>query len=160
MTQDSARIASLTIETRIAAPPEAVWTALTDDISAWWPAEFYTGGDEDTRRFVLEARPGGRMYEDWGDGQGLLWATVNTVNKGSSLQVWGVAYPGWGGPSMLLGDWHLEPNDDGTLVRYTESSFGAVTEGNQESKDKGWRFLLDGALKAHLEGTPPPVWED
>ena len=46
----TAQIASLTVEIRIAAPPEAVWQALTDDLAQWWPRSFYCGGSSRTGR--------------------------------------------------------------------------------------------------------------
>lgn len=160
MTDELARTDKVTVETVIAADPAAVWRALTDDIDAWWPEAFYTGGDAATRRYVVEARPGGRMYEDWGDDQGLLWAVVNTVQKPSLLQIWGVAFPGWGGPSLLTGTWSLEADGSGTRLRFTEATVGKLSESHMRSKEKGWTFLFDGALKAHLEGRPVPTWED
>jgi len=160
MNDDLARYRNVTVETVIAARPETVWRALTEDIGAWWPAAFFTGGDEATRRFLLEAQPGGRMFEDWGDDQGLLWAIVNTVQRPSLLQIWGMAFPGWGGPGASLGSFHLEADGDRTRLRFTESTFGKVTEAHLQEKEKGWTFLFDLALKAHVEGRPQPVWQD
>ena len=104
----------INLEIEIAGTPEAVWAALTDGIDAWWPAEFYTGGLEETRTFTLEARPGGRMYENWGGGAGTLWATIASVEPGVRLQATGTLFPNWGGPSLWFGSWELESQGEGT----------------------------------------------
>lgn len=161
---DPAKIGDLVVETVIDTTPEAAWRALTDDVAAWWPEEFYTGGDPRGRRFVLEPSPGGRMYEDWGEDGGLLWGTVLTVEKNRALEVVGHTSPRWGGPNTWVGVWTLEPTPEpdpgGVRLRFRESAFGRVDEAYTAEKDKGWRFLFDGALKAHLEGTDPPAWDD
>lgn len=162
-----AHLSDLAMEVRIEASADAVWRALTEEIGAWWPGEFYTGGEPKSRNFVLEARPGGRMYEDWSagggsdgaDGAGLLWATVYTVDPGKLLQVAGLGFPEWGGPSLWMGTWRLETDGDATLLRFQESAIGRIDERYVAEKEKGWNYLFAGVLKAHLEGREPPAWE-
>lgn len=158
-TSEAARLSSLSLEVTIRAEPEAVWKALTDDIGRWWPAEFYAGGAPGERRFVLEPWPGGRMFEEWKSG-GLVWGNVIGVDPGKTLQVAGITFPGWGGPTLWLGSWELSGESGTTRLRFQESAIGQTSPENAAEKDKGWRFLFDGALRAHLEGTPPPVWSD
>lgn len=148
------------VETHIHASPAVVWNALTDGMDDWWPAEFYTGGDKSACTLHLEARPGGRVHEDYAAGGGLLWGTVVTVVPEQKLQVTGYGFPEWGGPSVWFGTWTLETADDGCLLRFTEHAVGKTSDGYFAEKQKGWTFLFDGALKAHVEGTPAPKWED
>ncbi len=150
---------SVLVETHIEAAPAVVWQALTEGIGAWWPAEFYIGGEEGGRSYHLEAHPGGRMYEEWDDGGGLLWGRVVTVIPESKLQVTSVSFPEWGGPSMSFGTWTLEEADGGCALRFTEHVLGTTPQGYLAEKHKGWSFLFAGVLKAHLEGTPLPKWE-
>jgi uncharacterized protein YndB with AHSA1/START domain len=150
---------SIVVETRIRGSAEKVWRALTSDIHRWWPESFYTGGTAGRRRYVLEARVGGRMYEEWEEGAGLLWATVNTVMPERRLDVFGVAFPEWGGPNLWTGTWLLKPGRGHTVVRFTEGAFGRISKKSLADKDKGWTFLFDGALRAHVEGRPAPAWE-
>ncbi|HVS12486.1 MAG TPA: SRPBCC domain-containing protein [Thermoanaerobaculia bacterium] len=156
----NARYATVRVETRIAADPATVWRALTEEIGAWWPDAFYTGGTPTGRTLRFDASPGGVMLEDWGGGQGLVWGQVVTVDRPSKLEVTGYAFPQWGGPATWLGTWDLEADGDATVVRFTEAAVGRITEDSMADKEKGWRFLFDRALKAHVEGTKPPVWED
>jgi uncharacterized protein YndB with AHSA1/START domain len=147
------------MEVRISRPVEAVWKALTDDIGAWWPDEFYAGGEPEKRSYHLEARPGGRMYEDWEGGGGVLWATVVAVTPAKQLQVMGTTFPNWGGPSIWFGTWDLESSGAATLLKFTESTVGRISDSLVTEKEKGWQFLFGESLKAHIEGKPRPEWK-
>lgn len=151
-------INNLAVEAHISASPAAVWKALTADIGLWWPAEFYTGGEAGSRSFRLEAHPGGRMYEEWEDGGGLLWAQVCTVRPLELLQATGLSFPEWGGPAVNFVSWKLTATDDGCTLRFEEHAFGRSTDDYHSEKTKGWNFL-NSTLKAHLEGTSAPKWE-
>jgi uncharacterized protein YndB with AHSA1/START domain len=148
------------VETTIAVAPDAVWKALTDDIGLWWPSEFYSGGQEGARSYHLEAKPGGRMYEEWEGGGGLQWGQVWTVDPGKKLQITGLSFPEWGGPAVFFGTWTLTAEGDGCKLHFSESTLGKTSAGYRAEKEKGWSFLFDGVLKAHLEGTEAPKWED
>lgn len=157
-----AHIASLQVEVRIAATTEAVWRALTDDLAQWWPRSFYCGSSsrpDATSTIHLEAWPGGRMWEDWGNGEGLLWGTIQNLVIGQRLEFVGHVGTAWGGPSTLSGAYVLEADGDGTRLQLLESSFGFVPDTTVADKHTGWTFLL-GNLKAHLEGTEPPTWPE
>jgi uncharacterized protein YndB with AHSA1/START domain len=159
MTIESSGMSSLQLETAIDAGTAAVWSALTDNIGDWWPAEFYAGGEAGARSFMLEPTPGGRMLESWDGGGGVLWGTVVGIDPGTLLQVLGTVFPNWGGPSQWYGTWQLESSGDQTLLKFSESVVGRVTDAGTQEKDKGWRFLL-AVMKAHIEGGPLPAWAD
>ncbi len=91
-----------------------------------------------------------------GAGDGLLWGTVINVARDTLLEIAGT---GWG-PATWLGRFELTAVKNGTKLRFTESTFGRLDEATLRSKDKGWRFLFDGCLRAHLEGTTPPPWQE
>ncbi len=157
---ESAHIDDLQLEIRINASNDAVWRALTDDIGTWWPSVSFAGrgGDDAQGRFMLEARPGGRMWEDWGDGNGLLWGTVINITHGARLDIVGTTGPEWGGPFLWYGSFRVEADGDATRFRFSESGIGRVTAKIAEDKTSGWRFLFD-TMRAHIEGTEPPTWE-
>ena len=148
------------MEIRVSGSVAAVWKALTDDIGAWWPDEFYAGGEPGKRRYYLETKPGGRMYEAWEEGGGVLWATVVTVDPAKQLQVIGTTFPNWGGPSLWFGTWELKASGTVTILSFTESTVGRISDSLAEEKEKGWRFLFGAALKSYVEGTPAPEWQD
>ncbi len=151
-----AHLADLTLEITLRATPQQVWQALSEDIGRWWPGPFYCGGGRGPRRFELDARPGGRMWEDHGGGDGMLWGTVIHVQRDKVLEVAGA----YGSPLLVLIKFELEAIANGTRLRFTEACIGRVDAATLRSKDKGWRFLFDGCLRAHLEGGAAPAWTD
>lgn len=66
---------SYEFEVVIAAQPARVWEALVTESAAWWPKDFHKS--ERAQRFVIEPVLGGRAYEDFGGGDGLVWYSVN-----------------------------------------------------------------------------------
>jgi uncharacterized protein YndB with AHSA1/START domain len=146
----------LRLEVRIDAPRERVWQALVDDFSVWWPADSFNVGGP-TARMTLEPKVGGRMFEDWGDGQGLLWGQVVGLKRPETLQMVSDSFPEWGGPLRNFLTWRLESQGTATVVRLVDAVLGERKAGDPAEKEKGWNFLL-AALKAHIEGQPAPVW--
>ena len=159
MNKQSAEISQINMELEIDATREQVWKALTDNIGDWWPVEFYAGGKVGKRRFLFEAHPGGRMYEQWDNGGGVLWGTTVCADPNVLLQVLGYSFPNWGGPSQSYNTWELKENGSGARLLFSESTLGRVSDRNLAEKDKGWKFLLH-TLKAHLEGKTAPRWQD
>jgi len=154
-----ARYASIRIELEISGSVDAVWKALTENIGEWWPDEFYAGGTAGARTFEIEQHPGGRMFETWGEGGGLVWGNVATVEPNKRLQIVGHIFPNWGGPVQCYNTWELEQDGNITHVKFDESSVGRITEDGTKEKDKGWRFLIQ-SLKAHVEKSKPPAWKE
>ncbi len=148
------RAIEVSVEVKIEAPREEVWSALTEGIGRWWPRDFYVGKSPKT--FVLEARPGGRLYEDWGDGAGVLWGQVVTYDPPATLDVAGQLFPAFGGPATTLVRWALTADGGATRVTLTDSVFGRVNEKTATSLEEGWRLLL-GALKAFAEPGAAPA---
>lgn len=155
-----AQISSVTVETHINASPDAVWRRLFHDIDVWWPEGFFAGGESGKRRLILENQVGGRMYEEWDNGGGLLWGTLCALKPGQLLQIVGHTFPDWGGPTQWYGTFTLEPVDGGTRVRFLENTVGRVDPERLKDNQKGWDFLFCRALKAHVEGAPTPEWVD
>jgi uncharacterized protein YndB with AHSA1/START domain/DNA-binding transcriptional ArsR family regulator len=75
-------------ELRIAAPPPAVFAALTRDLAAWWGAPFLLTGEE-AADLALDARPGGLMLETTRGGDGAVWGVVHQVRKDRLLELHG-----------------------------------------------------------------------
>ncbi|MCK6459242.1 MAG: SRPBCC domain-containing protein [Planctomycetes bacterium] len=146
-----------TLEIGIAAPPPRVWKALTGQVSSWWHPRFFTR--EGALAFVVEPHVGGRLYEDWGDGTGLLWYTVAGVTENELLQLWGDIDSRHGGPARLHTTFRLRAEGNGSVLRLEECAFGKVDEKLRKSLEKGWRILIDGCLKVFVEtGKPPREW--
>ena len=150
-------VVEIVTEVQIDAPRETVWKILTDENTAWWHPDYFTdprgaanGG------FHIEARLGGRMYEDWGDGQGLVWGHVVGLDRGSFLQIVGDSSPTWGGPSRNFQTYRLSDAGAGTLLRFENAIYGRVSESTRKSLDQGWQFLFEQALKPYCESGSLP----
>ena len=156
----TAAILETQMEVRISASVAVVWKALTEDIGAWWPEAFFAGGEQEKRHYHLEPEPGGRMYESWEGGGGILWGNVVAVDPGKLLQVTGTTFPNWGGPSIWFGTWELEADETVTLLKFSESTIGRIDDAHAAGKEKAWKFLFATVLKSFVEGTPIPEWQD
>ena len=137
------------LEISIEAPVSQVWQTLTDRIGEWWPADFFVG--KDPQRFVLEAKLGGRMYEDWGGGQGLVWGIVGSLRRNELLQIQGELFPEFGGPGRVQSTYSLESAGDGTLFKFSEVLYGSIDEKGLESISSGWKHLFTNCMKPHAE---------
>ncbi len=147
------------LRTEIAASPETVWDALTNKAGKWWPAEFYIGGEPGKRSYHFEAWPGGRVYEEWEGGGGLLWGQVCHAVPGKLLKATGFTFPEWGGPAVAFLTWKLEATDAGCSLQFDEQRLGPPASAeNVAAKNKGWKFLMQ-VMKAYIEGAEPPAWE-
>jgi uncharacterized protein YndB with AHSA1/START domain len=139
----------LDLEFPIAAPRERVWQALVAETGRWWRKDFYMGNA--VQPIVFEARPGGRLYEDWGQGAGLLWYSVLCIEPPSSLDLVGHLTPAFGGPatSML----HLALKDTGahTVLQLSDSVFGRVSEDSAARLREGWQLLYGEGFKPYVE---------
>jgi DNA-binding transcriptional ArsR family regulator/uncharacterized protein YndB with AHSA1/START domain len=132
-------------EVHIAAPAANVWRALTEQTTFWWPKPFYTGP---ALGFHLEAKIGGRLYEDWGSGAGVIWYEVFGLNPGVSLDLrgnLGVTF----GPAVSLLHLELVPRKGLVVFKVSEATIG--TAGDLAEKTSGWEQIF-GSLKAHVEG--------
>ena len=146
-TQDFA-VAKTTQEIDIQAPADKVWQALTTETSSWWHKDFYTGPEP--KGFHIEAKLGGRVYEDWGDGQGLVWYTVTGIHAGVQLRLSGELVDE-AAPARLMMTVDLESRGETTLVRLTEIMFGGTNEKAASCLEEGWGFLLKECFKPFAE---------
>ncbi len=141
----SSKLDRVELEIEIAAATGKVWHALVEETTHWWPRDFYTGP---AQGFHLEARIGGRVYEDWGDGAGVIWYHVFAINPGVSLDLngaMGVPY----GPAFTLLHLELAAHGKGTMLKISDSTFGVG--GGGPAKLDGWQQVFGGGLKPHVE---------
>ena len=141
-------------EIEINAPTAKVWSSLTADIASWWPKDFYVGPTP--RRFVIEPRVGGRVYEDWGDEQGVLWATVLVFQEGELLQWAGDLSADFGGPARSITSFKLVSEGDKTRVIFRDCPYGALSENAAKSMESGWSWLLQDCFKPFVEDGKHP----
>ena len=142
----------LEVEEFVAAPRRRVWRALVRDLARWWPKGFFSLPE--AKRMVLEARLGGRMYEEADLGRGLVWYTVAGLREERSLTLAGDIAADFGGPARTLVTVTLEDEGEGTRIRLKDVLVGRVDRKSARAIEGGWRTLLGKGLKAYVEEHP------
>jgi hypothetical protein len=132
----------------IAKSHPVVWKGFTREIHLWWPKDFYA--TESPKRMVFEVKPGGRLYEDAGDGNGLVWYSVIAVDAPNAITLSGFIAPPFGGPATsLLRVAFSAQGKSATIMEVTDSTFGCL--GDPSTTEEGWRMLFEGGFKAWIE---------
>ncbi len=134
----------------IARPHAVVWKAFTSDIHSWWPKDFYV--TESPQRFVFEVKPGGRLYEDSGKGNGLVWYHVIALNAPNSITMSGFIAAPFGGPATsLLNVSFSAKGKSATAMEVTDSTFGCLEDTGATAE--GWPLLFQDGFKSWVERT-------
>ena len=128
-------------EVVVAAPREKVFEAVCR-MGEWWPHTFREGA-----AVHLEPRVGGRFWEDWGDGDGALYATVTRIRRPELLTCNGPM--GMGTPVTGVWSLALSEADAGTLVRLSHHAVGPIDDETRTAYEHGWVEVFD-ALRGHL----------
>jgi uncharacterized protein YndB with AHSA1/START domain len=131
----------------IAAPIETVFDALVNKVSVWWRPPYVHRPE--TKQLSLEPRLGGRLYEDWGDGDGLVLGFVTTLKRPEELRVAGSI--GMRGP--VSGEVHfvLTDQNGGTTVDLSHQALGVIDEENEANYRGGWQELIGVNLRGLVE---------
>lgn len=143
----TATLVQVELEITIQAPQERVWQALLEETTFWWSKEFYTS--EKTKGFHIESKLGGKMYEDCGNGAGVIWYEIFAFNPPQSLDLKGyLAIPY--GPALSLLHLELKPSGKKTILRLSDSMMG-VAQDDTKAKADGWKQLFEDGLKSYVE---------
>ncbi len=132
-------------ELRVKATPERVWKAITHEQMDWYP---YNYGGARLKRIVTEAGVGGRTYEDWGDGAGILYNTITYWDPPKTIGTRGFLQP-----AIVLEQWMtLEADGDETVIKASTVTFGPITDEMAEGiKTHGDLSLFEDNLRAWVE---------
>ncbi|KAB2877909.1 hypothetical protein F9K33_15055 [bacterium] len=132
------------------APQKKVWDALTKDIHRWWPKEFFAMPQ--SKKFVLEAKLGGRMFETAGARGGVIWGTVIAMEPLHFINIAGYLAPPFAGPALTLFRLSLESAGKNiTTLKISDSIIGSVTDQTQSATQDGWKFLFADKMKSFVE---------
>ena len=137
------------IEMTILASKQRVWQALTEETGNWWKKDFYN--NPKTLDFVIESRLGGLMYEDTGEDEGHVWASVVGIDSPNLLQLKGHLNPEHGGPAISFMSIRLEASNGSTILKITDTVFGNITENLQKNLSEGWKTIFEEGLKPYAE---------
>lgn len=126
-----------------------VWDALVNRTADWWPSDFHTS--RETKAFRIEPFPGGRVYEDAGEGRGTLWFTVSMIEAPEVLRLSGVLFPGFGGPATSLVTIRLVGEGLHCRLELEDALFGAIGANAGEEVLSGWREIFEQHFKRYVE---------
>ena len=132
-------------EVTIEASIDRVFKGLTEDINAWW--EFRLGG-KDSKQLILEPKMNGLFYEDFGNGQGVVWGTVIYYKEPEEIKLIGLL--GMRGAVNSHYSYKLETKGSATVLRLSHDAVGLLEPQWEEEHRKGWAYLL-GKLKEYIE---------
>ena len=132
-------------EVVIHAARERVFKALTEEINGWWAFRLGTGHS----RFTFEPKINGLFYEDWGNGQGVLWGTVVYIKKDEEIRLNGLL--GMYGAVNSSYIYKLEDKGNSTLVKLSHQAVGLLEPQWEEAHQHGWNELLGKLLKNYVE---------
>ncbi len=166
MSKDALELGSMRIEQdlTLAATPAAVFQALTRDVSSWWGHPYLHS--ERARALVLEPRLGGRFLEDWGDGEGHLYAEVIGLERDRQLRLAGpfgmdglchsvitlrLEAKGSSGAAQVGRSGGAAATSTCTRLQLTHLAAGEISEERRAAYTAGWQDLLDTRLRALLE---------
>jgi uncharacterized protein YndB with AHSA1/START domain len=132
---------ALLFERRVAAPPERVWSALTerDELARW------------LTDITIEPRLGGRVVIDWGE----AGSNTGTVLAWEPPRVLAYSWI-WAGVHDSVLRFDLRPDGDGTHLRLEHRALSPSVAGDHGS---GWHAYLD-ALADVVEGRPVGSWDE
>lgn len=133
------------LEISIQAPPERVFTALTQDIAAWWDKQCSYG----IGKMVLEPEVGKRFYEDYGNGEGALYGRVTYLEQNKLLKIEGSI--GMERAVQGLVRYELVPQGESTLLKFSHHAFGDLADNTQANYTNGWKGMLEGRLRPLVE---------
>ncbi len=135
-------------EVTIDADAARVWRALVEETGTWWLKDFYS---RPGAVFRIEAQLGGRMFEDQGEGKGLIWGNVIGVDPNRALDIQAYLTADFGGPALSYLAIRLQEKDGATLVSVTDTIFGFPSANLAANQQEGWAMLFEKGLKAHVE---------
>src|SRR5579872_6203267 len=118
----------VTQEVILPAKPEAVYDAVTGDITGWWDHSF----SGKPKKLYIEAKPGGGFWEIFNDaGEGVLHATVIYAEPGKMLRFAGPL--GLSGQAVnVVTTYEFIPDPAGTRLRLTCSVAGQIEDGEEK----------------------------
>jgi uncharacterized protein YndB with AHSA1/START domain len=134
-------------ETLIAAPVEATWKAVLDELG---PGSQMPDGTPFLMK--IEAWPGGRWFRDHGSNTGHLWAHVQVIkpppHEKPLLELSGPMFMSF--PAVNFVQYRLVPEGGSTRLKITHRAMGLIPADHIEGMHEGWEHGLS-RIKAVAE---------
>ncbi len=103
------------------------------------------------KKFIMEPRVGGKVFEDKGDGTGGIWWHVHAIETGEYLVLLGHIWPNNGGPATSIARISLEERGSKTIVKIHDCLFGRLSDERIARVKDGWSGLIGHGLKPYAE---------
>ncbi|MEP1097329.1 MAG: hypothetical protein ABJG78_19590 [Cyclobacteriaceae bacterium] len=140
---------NILLEIPIKASVTETWDCLIKDVGLWWRKDFYTSAK--TKNFIIEPKPGGRMYEDYGNDEGLVWADVIVIDSPNLIEFKGHLSPQFGGPAFSFLRLSLKEDGDTTILTLSDTVIGEISEKLEDDLSSGWKLLFEDGFKTYIE---------
>jgi DNA-binding transcriptional ArsR family regulator len=141
---EASRIVKIELEYRFKAPIERVFAALTTELDAWWAFRF-----KPESTVVVEPWVGGRIYEDWGNGNGALYGEIVYLDPPHTLCS--------RGPGGVAGNYStynvekLEQDGEYTVRKLSLRIWGEVPDEVEKMFTQGTKAIAEQLLRAYVE---------
>ncbi|HTR48023.1 MAG TPA: SRPBCC domain-containing protein [Verrucomicrobiae bacterium] len=136
-------VVNITEEIHVNAPLDVTFDALLEQIG---PS--MTQSDDKPMPMKVEPWPGGRWYRDLGDGNGHLWAHVQSIKRPTLLEFCGPLMMSY--PAISNVQYRLTEHEGGTLIKFQHLALGVILPQHREGFPKGWNYI-NAHAKARAE---------
>lgn len=143
MNQDSHRQVRIELETRIKAPSDLVFRAMTEGFPNWWPHRMKPGAT-----LFFEPELGGRFGENWPDGGGVIYGVITLLDPGKKYVATNI---GMFGDYTATNTESVEPDGAETIMRKSVHMWGDVSPEIETMIRDGGRQLIEDALRMYCE---------
>lgn len=132
----------------INAPRNIVFESLTKDINEWWA--FGTKGAQEKGILHFEPKLGGRFYEDWGNGQGIIWGIVTFFKESDEIRLNGPIGEMKGAVNSNY-SFKFEVKGSSTILKLSHQVVGLLDPEWEQNHRNGWNKLLNELFKNYVE---------
>jgi uncharacterized protein YndB with AHSA1/START domain len=122
---------NITEEIHVKAPLDVTFETLLEQLG-----ELMTAAENRPMPMKIEPWPGGRWYRDLGDGNGHLWAHVQSIKKPTLLEFYGPLMMSY--PVASNVQYRLSEEDGGTLIKFHHTAIGLIPEDHRKGLQGGW----------------------
>ncbi len=152
--EKSIRTTTLSLELSLEASRARVWAALTEEISQWWPRQFYI--HPRAIGMMMDVRLGGHWYELAENGDGQMWGQVIGLEKGQRLLLQGPLSPALGGPGISFLNFDLRGRGGKSQLQFSDTVFGDLSADLNQRLDQDWEIILKKGLRTYVQNQDRP----
>lgn len=113
-------------------------------------ANFGTKGVKEKGKLTFEAKLDGLFYEDWGNGEGIIWGKVIFIKNLEEIRLNGPIGEMKGALNSNY-SFVLEEKGSSTLLKLSHQVIGLLEPEWEENHRNGWKKLLADSFKNYVE---------